>query len=602
MYGFVETDIADILLDRNLIEPYEEFATTSGERVAMLEKEDFLLVKQILVRMCGEEKVQLLSSDVVGMYILLYPYWMHENLFDALTPGPVKESPLYLEIRTEPSTSRFNWDSFIISFKELLDIILTENEECDDIDEEESTEEDPTEEEQAVPPNFNPGYSFAKDFFKCYDLGFREIEIDNMQFLIHWNSNILNKTVTEIATRLKKNVIVLSGSWSSRTQGIERHKDALNHVLIIHTNPDHLKFLYPPMEMEHTLFGYELRKLAQIHGNSSDINHDPNNPHPISPVYSDFDYVYRDYKTGIVWALQKNMQIFFMFDLLDVSEDLRYIVLEELIDRFNGALSYEEMVKRDIEHFNMKSQYIKEEFLSMAIKNSNSLIEELKNQYLYAKEQYAEALDKAMEFGKVAQRLEENLVSLDEDKIKNKEAERCEKMFDDVLNIPKVAAIKLKGSAVHVYTKNIYVKHDKEGTWHDVGTFNIEIGMYGNTYNPSKTVKIFNTKHQMHAFNSQMQAPHVFDDGHLCHGNLTAGMIDAYKRRDLYQMILMIIMFLESANLDDAAGAYLPRWPEVSEEIATQPESDDNETTVVFQEQTEEEKEFDEILDIPIHI
>jgi lysozyme family protein len=64
-----------------------------------------------------------------------------------------------------------------------------------------------------------------------------------------------------------------------------------------------------------------------------------------------------------------------------------------------------------------------------------------------------------------------------------------------------------------------------------------------------------------------MQAPHVFQDGHICHGTLAIGMTNAYKKRDLYQLVLQLILFLQQANTDDAAGKYVNCWPEISEEM-----------------------------------
>jgi hypothetical protein len=207
-----------------------------------------------------------------------------------------------------------------------------------------------------------------------------------------------------------------------------------------------------------------------------------------------------------------------------------------------------------------------------------------------------------MEYAKIAQRIEESIVCMEEEKIVSREKEKAEKTYQDLMSIPKIMSVKIIDQYVHIYTKNIFVQNEKDHSiWHDIGTFHIVVGVYGTKYNTSSTVRIFNTKHQIHAFQELMQAPHVFDDGHLCHGNITGAMVDAYGRRDIYQMALIIIMFLESANLDDVAGGYLNRWPAVTEDVAKNYEVVD-EFAKIFEKKSETEERFDAQLDIPIHV
>jgi hypothetical protein len=163
----------------------------------------------------------------------------------------------------------------------------------------------------------------------------------------------------------------------------------------------------------------------------------------------------------------------------------------------------------------------------------------------------------------------------------------------------------ISGESVNVYTKNIYAKDERSKKWHDIGTFHIKIGMHSNTYDIQNTVIIKNTKHQIKAFSDhQMQAPHVFPEGYICHGTLSSGMTNAYKKRDLYQLVFQLILFLGQANTDDAAGKYVNCWPEVSEDIVNGKleEKSVAETKAVEPAAVPVDKEYDEVFSQAIQV
>lgn len=638
MYGFIEKELAIILQEEGYIASFfDDFATSSGETVALVDRMSFTFAKSILANMSGGDRVAIVPSDIAGMRILLHPYWMKEHLFDALTPGEAKEYDLYLQIRTAPAQTRFDWTMFLGDFRREVQQAMgrradigDENMEGVDLEgdgfENEAgtaapaETEGPTAEEiladevvpEPEPVKLTPeeeAFETTRLFFRKYGLNYETVSTDVGIVAISYNTELPNDIVTDFAVMMNKNVIILTGaSWATKTKNEFKDlpDEVRDNILCIHPKATHPKFYTPCFyDITHTLFGYEIGGLKQLHHGSTNINngnHDPENPHHLGPAFAEFDYAYRDYKTGVIWALQRKNEVFFLLDITYLNRTVCDLILRELGERYMGRIPYTEMLRRDIAYFDAKAEHDKSKFVDMAIQNSRKLIDELESQLLKAREEYKVATDKAMEQAKTTQRLEDNLLAIDEEKLSSIERERCLTMFSDVLEIPKVSAVKVIGEIVNVYTKNIYVYHEKNKTWHDVGTFHIQIGMYSAKYDTARTVRIFNTKHQIHAFNEQMQAPHVFEDGHLCHGNATAPMIDAYKRRDMYQMVLMLIMFLEAANLDDSAGGYLNRWPEVTEEVATAPEVGEEETAMIFEDQTEEELEFDKELEIPIHL
>lgn len=625
MYGFIETELAQIFVDEGLIPTFEPYATSDGTTIAIIDVHVFSIVKQTLINIVDQfgyniNDIAVVPSDVAGMRTILHPFWFNDELFDSITPGNVKELDLYIRIRQHALGERFSREIFLTSFRHQISegfaTVTAQDNDDTELDEIREvviepapvTMAEPTatiiaDEPPEIPPEQDESVDFIHILAGSLGVALNTIELENGEKVYcHKNSCILNSHIYNIARKTGKHIIVSNSKSLTLKNYLKTASEKIkDKIIVLHITPSHPKLYPPPMRMNHSLFGYDFTGLHQLHG-GIDLNetHNPNKPHPLGPVFSEFDYVYRDYKTGVIWAIQKKCEIFFTFDITSCNSLLTEIVTNEFADRYHGALSHEEMVKRDIQYFEKSAQNDKKEFIRLAITNSKSLLEELKSKYIQAKESYLEFMGKAMEYAKISQRLEDNILSIDEEKLASEEETRCLKMYEDVMTIPKVSAVKVSGSDVNVYTKNIYVMNEKTKKFHDIGTFHIVIGMYGTTYDTSSTVRMYNTKHQVHAFHETMQAPHVFEDGHLCHGNIAGAMIDAYKRRDLYQMVLMLIMFLENVNLDDPAGVYLSRWPIVTGEAAQCCEIKD-EFAKIFDEQTEQESKFDEMLDIPIH-
>jgi len=181
-----------------------------------------------------------------------------------------------------------------------------------------------------------------------------------------------------------------------------------------------------------------------------------------------------------------------------------------------------------------------------------------------------------------------------------KETAKAITTFNEVSAINKISAITVDNGTVHIYTKNLYVQDDRTGKYHDIGTFHIQIGMINSTYDVDNTVRIYNTKYTGMGMNNGFQAPHVFEDGHACHGNLATGMIEAYRQRNLFDLVYQILIFLQSANTGDTAGQYINTWPEVPESVALSTEEEDKFKIEI----SETEKKFDAVLAeaIPIHV
>jgi len=601
MYGFIEKAIADVLVQCGIISSYELFALSDGGHVAIIDRTPFALVRRAIQSIISshysnysENNVLVVPCDISGMRTLLHPFWTEDLYFDAITPGNVKETPQYIEMRSQPSSQRFIWADFFNYFKDEIMRIkgMTEDVEGEEEEHEEEEEEEVVEPKLPEPKPVESEYNLIRRVISNYTNNFSD---SGDGHCVATGSRIQSEAIFEFSKQMQKHVIAVDADIRSYYRDIKSKLEKYDsNIIWIFPIVHGSKFSNGP-DMTHTLFGYDFNGLAQVHVEDGNPG---GKKHPLGPAFADYDYVYRDFKTGIIWAVQKKNEITLMFSTT-IPDKLYDTIFIELANRYMGRMPYESMKKRDFEYFEKLAEHDRENFIKLGVNGAKSIVEEFRSQYDIAKEQYADLLSKAMEQAKVAQRLEEALVAMDENKMAEEELKRCQKAYDEVASIPQVTAVKVVGSEVHVYTKNIYVQNEERKTWHDIGTFHIVIGMYSAKYNTNTTVKIFNTKHQIHAFEALMQAPHVFSDGHICHGNIVSAMVDSYKRRDLFQMISIIIMFLESANLDDAAGAYIRRWPIVTEE-ETKAKDIVDEFADCFEEKTKQEAGFDEKLNIPI--
>jgi len=579
MYGFIENFIAQKFVDAGIIPNFEVYAVSEGT-VAIVDARCFNIAYAAIMDIARrpapgaqhypDHYIQVVPSDVNGMKTILHPFWTNDIIFDSITPGNVKEMPEYIAIRQLIPSRRFIFTDFAASFFNTI-VRLTDNENDlnrilseDILEATDNHTEQERQPEEAVPSPTRATEEVIGEEERTYMQIFSNYEIPILKndsgYYVHRTSIFDEDELSEFASKIKQNVVVSFGSGSV-IRSVVRAMDGNSfgkNTMIIYPTVGNPRFVPGPI-MTHTLFGYDFGSLYQIHMSEKEAS-STRRKGPLGPAFAEYDYVYRDFKTGVIWALQKKNEIFLMFgDISTISSKLMSTVLKELGDRFNGKLNYAEMFDRDVRYFSNSSKNDKEFFTNLAVSSVKTFMETMKQELLNAKERYSEYLDKTMEYAKTAQRLEESILCMNEEKIANEEIEKSRKIYEDVISMPKVISMKVVGSEVHVYTKNIYVQSDQTKKWHDIGTFHIVIGMYGNKYESNNTVRIYNTKHQVHAFNALMQAPHVFEDGHICHGNIIGAMVDAYKRRDIFQMITMIIIFLENANLDDSAGSYLPR-------------------------------------------
>lgn len=130
--------------------------------------------------------------------------------------------------------------------------------------------------------------------------------------------------------------------------------------------------------------------------------------------------------------------------------------------------------------------------------------------------------------------------------------------FDTLLDHPKVTRIEAVGSTTfHVFTSVLNCRHPRTGDLHEIGAFRIEVNF------ERATIRWFNLTRQVDGHNRNMQAPHIFESGNPCLGNMEKVMADLLAAYELHAIIMMAISFVEEVNVADVAGMHIDKWPVV---------------------------------------
>jgi len=349
-------------------------------------------------------------------------------------------------------------------------------------------------------------------------------------------------------------------------------------------------------------FGYELYSIFVLKNKSKETS-----------SFNNFNMVYKDHISNLIWGIQKENMVFFMIPIVSNVAILQSdkllkenhnlcmkLIFKEFSNRYLKKYTLKEIFEIDKNYILSKNIIDREKYVEYVIDNSTKYISDLKEIYNEYRSKYLKSYNEVLEYSKLMDRTMEKISHFDFNDFIVKQKEKALSSYDECLNLKKVLSISLKNDTVNVNTKNLYVNVGDK--WYDIGTFLITIGINSNKYDENNTIKIINTKHTINGYENNMNAPHVFSDGRICHGNLGNQLITSYRNRDLYSLVYQIIIFLESVNTSDAAGKHVVNWPEVTKEIALK--DDDLLDYNTMYKISEKEKVFDDkIRDfIPIKI
>lgn len=137
------------------------------------------------------------------------------------------------------------------------------------------------------------------------------------------------------------------------------------------------------------------------------------------------------------------------------------------------------------------------------------------------------------------------------------EADKFIASLDKLKNMDKVKRA-YADTRVNIETEMLYCEDPRTGILHEIGEFVISISPMGDSDN---IVKWTNLTHSISAYESGMQAPHVFARGNACFGNIGENLINLVAELELEFAFQIAIQFIESVNTDDSAGRHIDKWP-----------------------------------------
>jgi len=419
--------------------------------------------------------------------------------------------------------------------------------------------------------------------------------------------------VVAISKHLNKHVMLVHCGYREADTVTKRFLDTTTEYLAIMTRPEYSGFMYyedggeniasvlgEPIAINEIAFvksqglNAELDKIrldrnltaqARTTKLNEIINTAKNRP------LTGYDKIFRDWATGVVYAVMKNNEIVFLVKSI-------WRIHGSFVDvHYQLTNSQTACAERHEEVYKLMRQATKNNLIRAATSSIRRAKERIKEELDEQIDRFNNLKTEMLELSKTINTSSMMWNSMDTSAQHKSAEEKAAADYELIMQMKNVRSMFIINEAVHIYTRTIYAKDERTKRWHEIGDFHIIIYMHSDRYDTAHTVRVRNLKNHVVAFSGRvMEAPHVFQDGHICHGNLAVGMAEAYKSKDLYQLVMQLLLFLGYANTDDSAGAYVNQWPEVSEDIALGKVPDPSIPLPYPKEQVAEEVKFDEEL------
>lgn len=120
--------------------------------------------------------------------------------------------------------------------------------------------------------------------------------------------------------------------------------------------------------------------------------------------------------------------------------------------------------------------------------------------------------------------------------------------------------VRIENNLIVLYTKDIYAYTQANDRYY-IGKFRITVNM------DNTEVKFFNINNTRRGYwDGENHHPHVDRRGSACFGNVGGSIAMLCSQKQVYALALILIDYLESANIQDPAGARVTAWDKVDEE------------------------------------
>jgi len=129
--------------------------------------------------------------------------------------------------------------------------------------------------------------------------------------------------------------------------------------------------------------------------------------------------------------------------------------------------------------------------------------------------------------------------------------------LDILVNFSKITDLQIEDSKVIIYTVPLtcYASNSKK---YNVGSFKIEIDL------SNAKIRFFGDTPKESYWSANDPHPHIDGrNGKACLGNIESTVAEFCSSLEIYPLCLLLIDYLESANVEDSAGRNVTRWEEV---------------------------------------
>lgn len=128
--------------------------------------------------------------------------------------------------------------------------------------------------------------------------------------------------------------------------------------------------------------------------------------------------------------------------------------------------------------------------------------------------------------------------------------------YEQLLQVPKVRAVRVTSGAILVYTDLLTATDPKTGITHELGEFMIFIRTDG----MEEGVRWFNSTRRVRTVQSGMNAPRIFADGTACTDEVKETLLELIAQFEFATVADMAIQFAETLS-DDELSKQIDKWP-----------------------------------------
>lgn len=199
----------------------------------------------------------------------------------------------------------------------------------------------------------------------------------------------------------------------------------------------------------------------------------------------------------------------------------------------------------------------RDDFRKMMIQGNQAQVATIRNEVQQLARDYENRLRQTIELG---QQLADHYARIK--MLQDATGEEYDDQLRMICELPQVIGVRVakpqgqRGDSLVVFTDKTFCEDPRTGIRHLIGRHKIVINL------EQRNISVFNLDFTIIGHGGErMQAPHVFAAGNLCMGTAASDFRKLLSFRDCFQLVLLTLQFLESVNVEDAAGKFIDCWP-----------------------------------------